>query len=88
MNKPPLPEALQRTFGKTVRCLRKRIGLAQETLALETGIGRSYMGALERGLHSPSLNTIYQLLPVLRVSFPEFAQEFENNLHPRSKRQA
>lgn len=38
------------------------------------------MGGLERGEHSPTLETIYKLLPGLKVSFPEFALEFDRIL--------
>jgi XRE family transcriptional regulator, regulator of sulfur utilization len=64
-------------FGKTVRILRERVGYSQESLAAAAGIDRSYMGNLERGMHCPALDTIFKLLPVLAVSFTQFAQEFE-----------
>jgi transcriptional regulator with XRE-family HTH domain len=64
----------------TVRALRLRAGLSQEALALEAGVGRAYMSALERGLHNPTIGMAYRLLPYLKVSFAEFAAEFERNL--------
>jgi transcriptional regulator with XRE-family HTH domain len=67
-------------FGMTVRALRLRAGLSQETLALDAGVGRAYMSALERGLHNPTIGMAYRLLPHLNVSFAEFAAEFERNL--------
>lgn len=69
-----------RAFGKTVRSLRLRAGVAQEALALEAGIGRAYMSALERGLHNPTLEMVYRLLPFLGVDLIGFAQEFERHL--------
>ena len=79
--KPPFTRAqFGRAFGMTVRALRLRAGLAQETLALEAGIGRAYMGALERGLHNPTLEMAYRVLPFLGVTFVEFAAEFEKHL--------
>lgn len=78
---PPFTRAqLGRAFGMTVRALRLRAGLAQETLALEAGIGRAYMSALERGLHNPTLEMAYRILPFVGVSFVEFAGEFEKHL--------
>jgi len=73
-------------FGQCVRELRRRIGLAQEALALAAGIDRGYMGALERGEHSPSIEMIYRLLPPLKISFAEFASEYEKCLR-RARRE-
>lgn len=69
-----------RAFGMTVRSLRLRAGIAQEALALEAGVGRAYMSALERGLHNPTLEMVYRILPFLRTNFAAFAEEFERRL--------
>lgn len=71
---------LRLAFSACVRSLRSESGIAQERLALETEIDRGYMSSLERGLHTPTLETIYKLLPVLGVTFAEFAAEFEKSL--------
>ena len=86
----PPPEALRAAFGKTVRTLRKREGISQEKLAQQAQINRGYMGELERGKHSPSLDTIWRILLVLKCSFPDFADEYEIALrneivHPPKK---
>lgn len=71
---------LRRAFSLTIRSLRKKAGVAQERLALETETDRGYMSSLERGLHTPSLETIFKLLPILGVSFEGFAAEFTRSL--------
>ena len=71
---------LRIAFGQCVRNLRLRKGIAQEALALGAGIDRGYMGALERGKHSPSIEMIYRLLPPLEITFTQFATEFEKCL--------
>jgi transcriptional regulator with XRE-family HTH domain len=38
------------------------------------------MSALELGKFAPQMETLFRLLPVLKVSFTEFAQEFETSL--------
>jgi transcriptional regulator with XRE-family HTH domain len=81
MPKPPGRATIRRTFGKTVRSLRLRIGMPQEDLALRSGTNRGYMGAMERGLHTPTLASIYKLLGPLGVTLTEFCQEFERILH-------
>lgn len=80
MARPPTRALTRRAFAQTVRTLRLRIGKSQEQLALEAGVDRGYMGALERGRHSPTLETVYKLLGPLGVSLTEFAGEFERVL--------
>ena len=67
-------------FGLCIRGLRSKSGITQEALALAAGIDRGYMGALERGRHSPSLEKIYRLLGPLGVTFQEFAAEYDKCL--------
>jgi transcriptional regulator with XRE-family HTH domain len=87
MTAPTSRTAVRRAYGMTLRTLRKRIGLAQERLALEADADRAYMSGLERGLHTPTLETILRFLPHLKVSFPEFAAEYEKWLR-KARREA
>lgn len=48
-------------FGKTAQRRRLQVGLSQEALALETGIERSYISRLERGLSQPTLLVLLKL---------------------------
>ena len=59
-------------FGQVLRELRKRQGLSQESLALESGIERNYVSLLELGRNSASVKTIFKLAPVLGISVAEF----------------
>jgi transcriptional regulator with XRE-family HTH domain len=68
---------IRRAFGLTIQNLRRRIGLGQEALARGAGVDRAYMGSLERGKHTPTLEMVLKCLPLLRVTFVEFAEEFE-----------
>ena len=70
-------EIVRRAYAMTVKILRKRIGLAQESLALEAGVDRAYMSGLERSKHNPTLATVLRFLPHLKVTFAEFAAEFD-----------
>ena len=54
-------------FGNRVRELRKKKGLSQEGLALESGLDRSYVGGVERGERNISLVNIEKLARALRV---------------------
>jgi transcriptional regulator with XRE-family HTH domain len=70
----------------TIRELRLRANITQEMLAFESGIDRGYMGGLERASHSPTLETVYKVLPSLQVNFMEFAEVFDKNLRSRKVR--
>jgi len=57
----------RRAFGQRLRNLRTDRGISQETLALQTGIARSYMGGIERGEKNPALDHIVRLAVGLGV---------------------
>ena len=77
---------IRKTFGVTMRTFRKRLGYAQERLALEANVDRGYMSGLERGLHVPSIHTVYKFLPLLQITFVQFAEEFERELRRKHTR--
>ena len=54
-------------FGRTVRSLRERKGVSQETFADEVGIHRTYIGGIERGERNPTLTMIYKIATALNV---------------------
>ncbi len=85
MNMPRKPRtgnlpAVRLAFGRAIRELRKNSGVAQERLAFESEVDRGYMSGLERGLHSPTLDTIMKLLWRLEISFTDFSIVFEREL--------
>ena len=58
-------------FGKRVIELRKTKGITQEELAYRCDIQRSYMGDIERGEKSVTLNTIEKIATGLEISIIE-----------------
>lgn len=54
-------------FGQRLREIRTERGFTQETLALEAGLDRSYIGGVERGERNISLVNICVLATTLRV---------------------
>jgi transcriptional regulator with XRE-family HTH domain len=57
-------------FGRAVRRLRVERGWSQERLAEVTGIHRTYVGDVERGLRNVSLVNIERLARALSVDLP------------------
>jgi transcriptional regulator with XRE-family HTH domain len=68
---------LRLALAETIVALRRRQAISQEQLARESGTARAYMSGLERGCHSPSIETVWKLLPALGVTMTEFWAEFE-----------
>jgi transcriptional regulator with XRE-family HTH domain len=58
---------LPKILGRNVRDWRKRRGLSQEELALETGMKRGYVSDVERGTRNPSVKAIARLAEALKV---------------------
>jgi transcriptional regulator with XRE-family HTH domain len=54
-------------FGNRARELRKKKGLSQEDLALESGLDRSYVGQVERGERNISLINVWKLADAIGV---------------------
>lgn len=74
---------LEETFGICLRELRTAAGLSQEKLAGDSGLDRTYISLLERGLRQPSLTTVFLLSRALDVRPEEFVlmidKEFQKN---------
>lgn len=61
------PVDVQKQFGKRLAELRKAKGWSQETLSLESGVARSYLGGVERGQRNIALVNICRLADSLEV---------------------
>ena len=57
----------RQTFGHTIRALRKKKGISQESLAELCKLHRTYVGAIERGERNVSLLNIVALARALDV---------------------
>ena len=55
-------------FGKRVAELRKNAGFSQEQFAFECNVDRTYIGTIERGEKSPTLNTIAKIADALNIT--------------------
>jgi len=54
-------------LGAEIRRARAGIGLSQETLAVDAGLDRSYMGGIERGEHNITIMNIVKIAVALKV---------------------
>ncbi len=58
----------ERAFGNVLKKLRERRELSQEKLGFACGFHRTYISMLERGRYSPTLDALFRLHRVLKVS--------------------
>ncbi|KQN74797.1 helix-turn-helix transcriptional regulator [Devosia sp. Leaf64] len=61
------PDDLRETFARNLRLLRAEKGMSQETLAFESGVNRTYVSDVERGIRNISLDNISRLAKALDV---------------------
>ena len=59
------------SFGKRVAELRKKTGLSQEQFAYKCGVDRTYIGIIERGEKSATLNTIAKIADAFGITKSE-----------------
>ena len=70
-----MADKTRKQFGRRIKQLRKERGMTQEQLALTANIERSYLGAIERGERSPTLDKISSIAKVLKVSIGKLFRE-------------
>jgi transcriptional regulator with XRE-family HTH domain len=66
--------------GRVIRGLREDTGVAQEAMAVEIGLHRTYMGLLERGLGNPSLAALAPLLKRFGLNWQAFGRLLDREL--------
>ena len=59
---------VERAFGETVRAARKKLGISQMALQTKTGLDRTFISDLERGVQCPSLRTVLRVAKGLNIS--------------------
>lgn len=58
-------------IGEQIRYYRNLKNMSQEALALSAQITPAYVGLIERGLKSPTVNTLQKISSVLGISLAE-----------------
>lgn len=69
-----------KAFGWSIRERRTALGIAQEQLALLSGVDRSFMGKVERGENQPSLVVILRLAKALGCSGADLLAGLEERM--------
>jgi transcriptional regulator with XRE-family HTH domain len=74
---------VRRRLGANVRRERERLGLSQEQLAFDSGVHRTYVSGVERGVRNPTVTVVERLAKALRVPAAALLAE----QHPRASQQ-
>jgi transcriptional regulator with XRE-family HTH domain len=65
------PVSIRKQLGKRVRQLRDKRNWSQEELAHQSGLARSFAGAIERGEKDLRLTTLVKLANTFKISVAE-----------------
>lgn len=68
---------VSKRLGKRLRGLRKSRDLTQEDLSELAGIHYTFLGHIERGNKSPSLETLGRLAKVLKLSISSLVEAID-----------
>jgi transcriptional regulator with XRE-family HTH domain len=66
--------------ASTLKSLRLEAGLSQEQLARKSGIDRTYISGVERGVRNITLDSLETIVLALGVSQSEFVETLHNHL--------
>ena len=70
---------IQQLVGQNVRRFRKERGLSQEDLAFESGIHRTYISGVERGVRNPTIVILEEIAAALDVPTWELVKDHEDS---------
>lgn len=71
----------KQSFAKVLRDARKKAGLTQERLAEAADVHLNYIGLLERGQRSPSLDVMLRIAKALDMRFATLSAAIESRMN-------
>jgi transcriptional regulator with XRE-family HTH domain len=66
---------IQHRLGVNVRLLRESKGWSQERLSEESGLHRTYISGIERGVRNPTISIVEQIANALEVAMPSLFKD-------------
>lgn len=67
-------------FGRAVRARREQLGMSQEALGFRSGLDRTYVSGIERGVRNPTLATVWRIADALGTGASRLLQITEPDL--------
>ena len=74
---------LRESFARVITQRRLQRGWAQEDLAAFSGLDRSYVSRLEKGLRTPSLDVVFRFAEAFKISPRTLVKEVKEDLDRR-----
>ena len=71
----PVGQQHRRLLGDTVRIKRKNSGFSQEKLAERAGLSTVFISRVERGVESPSLDSLVKIAKALGVRVRDLVED-------------
>lgn len=71
-------------FGQILRGLRKKQNMSQESLAFQSNLDRTYISMLERGVHQPTLSSLFALSAALNLKASDLVKLIEDEMASNS----
>ncbi|MCG2572863.1 helix-turn-helix domain-containing protein [Acinetobacter sp. ME22] len=65
-------------IGQLIRSKRLELQITQESLALQCGIDRSYVGRIERGEVNITVEKLYEIAEILKINPQELLPTLES----------
>lgn len=62
---------IRRIAGQNIKARRDELGFSQEDLADKSGVHRTYISGLERGVRNPTINIIQAIAVALKIEAAE-----------------
>lgn len=63
--------SIQFLFGQNVRLAREKKGWSQDRLSEESGLHRTYISGIERGVRNPTIEIVQQIAMALDIDTQE-----------------
>ena len=72
--------------GQVIQSYRLRKGMSQEVLSGLAGLDRTHYSKIERGLRSPTLDTLFKIAQALDIPPSDIVRQIEQQIaeHPES----
>lgn len=80
-----MPDLKTIQIGEQIKYYRHLKNMSQEALALSAGITPAFVGHIERGLKSPTVNTLQKITSALDISLVELFTPIETAQNPPSR---
>ena len=66
---------IRKTVGRNIKVIRDSLGLSQEDLAHLSGVHRTYISGLERGVRNPTITIVQSIAVGLKVSASKLLED-------------